>query len=153
MKTAIKLVAAVLVAIPLAGVAQQKLSCVTDISFNKEFLAKFPQAPAACNEVEVVKGQKWARFDAEVKKTEGNRMTVDFLGKQKEPITTMTFEYTPDATVTLENKKVKPASEAKEGDRIVVWVPEKRFGVAAKPGDSESEHFAVVSDEPAPKER
>jgi len=46
----------------------------------------------------------------------------------------------------VENKKVKPASDVKEGDKVVLWVPESRFGLYAQPGAAESKHFALVSD-------
>ena len=93
-----------------------------------------------------MQGEKWVRFDAQVKQNKDNRMTVDFLNKNKEHTgKPMTFEYTPDATLTLENKKVKPASDVKEGDKVVLWVPESRFGLYAQPGAAESKHFALVS--------
>jgi hypothetical protein len=49
----------------------------------------------------------------------------------------------------LVNKKIKPASEVKEGDKVMVWVPESRFGVYAHPGAAESKQFAVVSGDSA----
>ena len=148
MKTTIKLAAIVLLGIPLTGVAQDqpKLNCVKDVSYGQEFLAKFPDAGSACQEVKVVQGQKWVRFDAQVKQNKDNRMTVDFLNTQHEHTgNPMTFEYTPDATLTLENKHVKAASDVKAGDKVMVWVPESRFGIYAQPGAAESKQFAVVS--------
>ena len=148
MKTKVKLAAAVLIGIPLTGVAQDqpKLNCVKDISYSQEFLAKYPDAGSACQEVKLVQGQKWVRFDAQVKQNKDNRLTVDFLNKQQEHTgNPMTFSYTPDATLTLENKHVKAASDVKEGDKVMVWVPESRFGIYAQPGAAESKQFAVVS--------
>jgi hypothetical protein len=148
MRTTVKLAAALLIGIPLTGAAQgqPKLNCVTDVKYGQEFLAKFPDAGSACQEVKVVQGEKWVRFDAQVKNNKDNRMTVDFLNqKQEHSGKPMTFEYTPDATLTLENKKVKPASEVKGGDKVVLWVPESRFGVYAQPGAAESKQFKVVS--------
>lgn len=51
-----------------------------------------------------------------------------------------------DATVTLTDQQVKPASALKEGDKIVFWVPESRFGFYAKSGAAESQQFKVVSE-------
>ena len=150
MKTAVTLAATLLVGVSLTGVAQAqpKLSCVKDVTYGPEFLAKFPDAGSACQEVKVVKGEKWIRFNAEVKQNKNNRLTVDFLNKEQSHTgKPMTFEFTPDATLTLENHKVKPASDVKEGDKVMVWVPESRFGLYAKPGAAESEHFALVSDD------
>jgi len=153
MRSTAKLTAMVLLAVPLTGVAQQQLSCVKDIVYSPEFVAKYPRAGAACNEVIVSKGEKWARFNAEVKNRQGYHLTVDFIDDQERPVANMTFEVTPDATVTLRDEhQVKPAAKLQKGEKIVVWVPEKRFGFYAEPGASESKHFAVLSDDSAKKE-
>ena len=146
MKTRVKLATAILVGIPLTVVAQEQLNCVKDIKYGQEFLAKFPDAGSACQEAKVVKGQKWVRFDAQVKHNKDNHMTVDFLNTKGDHTgKPMTFVYTPDATLTLENKDVKAASAVKEGDKVMIWVPESRFGLYPQPGAAESKHFALVS--------
>ena len=148
MRTTVKLATTVLIGISLTGVAQgqPKLNCVKDVKYGQAFLAKFPDAGSACQEVKVVQGEKWVRFNAQVKQNQNNRLTVDLLNQSHEHTgNPLTFEYTPDATLTLVNKKIKPASEVKEGDKVMVWVPESRFGVYAHPGAAESKQFAVVS--------
>ena len=148
MKATVKLATAILIGIPLTGLAQgqPKLNCVKDIKYGQEFLAKFPDAGSACQEVKVVQGEKWVRFDAQVKHNKDNHMTVDLLDTRHEHTgNPMTFVYTPDATLTLENKTVKAASAVEEGDKVMVWVPESRFGVYAQPGAAESKQFKVVS--------
>src|SRR6516164_6991977 len=137
MRTTVKLATTVLIGISLTGVAQgqPKLNCVKDVKYGQAFLAKFPDAGSACQEVKVLQGEKWVRFNAQVKQNENNRITVDFLNtEQKHTGNPMTFEYTPDATLTLKNKNVKAASAVKKGDTVMVWVPESRFGLYAKPG-------------------
>jgi hypothetical protein len=147
MKTSVKLATAILAGIPLIAVAQEQLNCTKDIRYGTEFLAKFPDAGSACQEARVVNGQKWVRFDAQVKHNKDNHMTVDFLNTKGDHTSKpMTFIYTPDATLTLANKDVKAASAVKEGDKVVIWVPESRFGLYAQPGAAESKHFALVSD-------
>jgi hypothetical protein len=149
MKATVKLAAAVLVGVPLLGVvqAQPKLSCVKDVHYGKEFLAKFPDAGSACQEVQVVHGEKWARFDAEVKSNKDYHLTVDFLNTAGHHTgAPMIFAYTPDANLTLENKDVKAATKVEKGDKVVLWVPESRFGLYAQPGAAESKQFKVVSD-------
>ena len=150
MKSTVKLAVAVLVGISLTGVAQgqPKLNCTRDVRYGQEFLAKFPDAGSACQEVKVIQGEKWVRFDARVKDNKDNRMAVDFLNQKGDPTgRPMTFVYTPDATLTLEkNKVVKAAAEVKKGERVMVWVPESRFGLYAEPGSAESKQFKVVSD-------
>jgi len=148
MRTTVKLATTVLIGISLTGVAQgqPKLNCVKDVKYGQAFLAKFPDAGSACQEVKVVQGEKWVRFDAQVKQNQNNRLTVDLLNQRHQHTgNPLTFEYTPDATLTLENKNVKAASAVKKGDKVMVWVPESRFGIYAQPGDVESKQFKVVS--------
>ena len=148
MRTTVKLATTVLIGISLTGVAQgqPKLNCVKDVKYGQAFLAKFPDAGSACQEVKVVQGEKWVRFNAQVKQNQNNRLTVDLLNQSHEHTgNPLTFEYTPDATLTLENKNVKAASAEKKGDKVMVWVPESRFGIYAQPGDVESKQFKVVS--------
>ena len=148
MRTTVKLATTVLIGISLTGVAQgqPKLNCVKDVKYGQAFLAKFPDAGSACQEVKVVQGEKWVRFNAQVKQNQNNRLTVDLLNQSHEHTgNPLTFEYTPDATLTLENKNVKAASAVKKGDKVMVWVPESRFGFYAQPGDVESKQFKVVS--------
>jgi hypothetical protein len=146
MKPTVKLAIAALAAIPLVNVAHaQRLSCAKDITYSQEFLAKYPDAGAACQEVKIANGEKWARFNAEVKYNKDARITVDLLNTAGrhwgDPLT---FTYTPDATLTLENKKVKAASAIEKGDKVVVWIPERRFGLSAQPGAAESQQFKLV---------
>ena len=148
MRTTVKLAATVLIGISLTAVAQgqPKLNCTKDVKFGQAFLAKFPDAGSACQEVKVVGGEKWVRFDAQVKQNQNNRLTVDLLNTSNEHTgNPLTFEYTPDATLTLENKQVKAASAVKKGNKVMVWVPESRFGLYAQPGDVESKQFKVIS--------
>ena len=148
MRTTVKLATTVLIGISLTGVAQgqPKLNCVKDVKYGQAFLAKFPDAGSACQEVKVVQGEKWVRFNAQVKQNQNNRLTVDLLNQSHEHTgNPLTFEYTPDATLTLENKNVKAATAVKKGDKVMVWVPESRFGIYAQPGDVESKQFKVVS--------
>ena len=147
MRTIATLALAVLIGIPFIALAdddQPKLSCTTDMTYSKEFLAKFPKAPAACNGVTEMKGEHWALFNAEVKKKEGNHLTVTFMDKQEQPVSTMTFSFDPEAQVVTEDDEPKLASKLDEGDKIKVWMPESRIGLYAKPGASDSKHFALV---------
>jgi hypothetical protein len=142
------LVIALLIGIPQSGLADEKepkLSCTTDITYSKDFLAKFPKAPVACNGVKEMKGEHWALFTAEVKKVQGDHLTVTFTDKQEKPVSTMTFSFDPEAQVTTEDDQPKLASKLDEGEKIKVWMPESRIGLYAKPGASESKHFALVS--------
>jgi hypothetical protein len=148
-KTILKLALALFVGLPVVVLAQDqpKLNCVKDVKYSQEFLAKFPDAGASCQDVKLMQGEKWVRFDAVVRSNKDSRMTVNVLNTQGNPTgNPLTFTYTPDATLTLKKKSVvRPAYSIKKGDKVLVWVPESRFGVYAEPGASESKHFTLVT--------
>jgi hypothetical protein len=155
MKLQMQLAVAVLIGMPLAGLAQtqpQQLSCIKDITFSQEFLAKYPNAPAACQEVIEANGQKWARFNAQTEKVKNGQATFAFSDPYGNSITHLTFAFTPDAQVNVEGQPIM-ASSLKKGDEVTFWVPENRFGFYAQPGATENKHFALVSSEPAGKKR
>jgi hypothetical protein len=143
--TALALV--MLVGTPLGAMAddQPKLSCVKDITFSQEFLAKYPHAGDLCREVVMKDGMKWARFDANVVEVNGDQVTVNFVDKYGQGGRTLTFVPSADARVTVDGKSEK-ASDLKRGDSLTFWVPESRMGFYAQPGTLNTGKFAVVSE-------
>ncbi len=138
----------ILAAIPLSSsAAEPKLNCTKDIAYSSEFLAKFPNASAACNEVVKANGQKWVRFNAVVKSREGNHLTVKFIDSHHNAVATMTFSFDPVARVTLEDHQQKAASQLEEGDKLLIWMPESSVGLYGKPDPTQPKHFALVSDD------
>jgi hypothetical protein len=153
MKSLAKIFAAVLVAaVPLVGFGddeskdQPKLSCIKDITFSPEFLAKYPAAGAACREVVMKNGEKWARFDANVVKVKGNEVTADFIDNYGQTISTLTFVASADARVIEDGKQVK-FSSLEPGHKLTFYVPESRVGFYAAPGSAQgTTKLAVVSE-------
>jgi hypothetical protein len=127
---------------PLAAFAQG--SCIKDITYSQEFLAKYPRAPAACRQVIEANGQKWARFEAKTSAVENGQATFDFIDQSGMSVANLTFAFTPDATVEVGGRPMM-ASALKEGDMVTFWIPEKRFGFYAQPGALENNKFRLVS--------
>jgi hypothetical protein len=151
MKLPMQLAVAILIGMPLCGLAQsqtQHLSCIKDITFSQEFLAKYPDAPAACQEVVEANGQKWARFNGTTEKVKSGQATFKFSDPYGNAITHLTFAFTPDAQVNVDGQP-KLASSLKKGDEVTFWVPENRFSFYAQPGATENKHFRLVSSESA----
>lgn len=144
MNTEVKLAIAVLVLMPLIGVAedQPKLSCVKDITYSKEFLARYPKAGAACREVVMKNGEKWARFDADVVKVQGNAVTATFKGAADESLDSLTITAASDMHVSVDGQDTK-LSSLQPGDKLSFWVPESRMAFYATPGGAESSRLAV----------
>jgi hypothetical protein len=128
----------------------QPLSCIGDITYSREFLAKYPDAPAACQEAFEANGQKWVRFNAKVESAKDGQATVDLLNTHGNPLGVLTFAFTPDAQVVVNGRPVM-ASSLKGGEEVVMWMPEKQFGFYAEPGEPESQKFRLVSTDTSEK--
>lgn len=131
---------------------QSSDSCISNIVFSQEFLARYPRAGGACREVKMEKGMKWARFDANVAQVRGNRVTADFVDRFDNSVGTITFDAASDARVDVDGRPTR-FSSLQRGDRLSFWMPEDRVGFYAQPGASETTKLAVVSTEPAPARR
>ncbi len=164
---AARLTIAALIAIPIGVLAQSQTpqsqstqgqsrleegqtsrSCISNITFSQEFLARYPKAGGACREVKVENGQKWARFDADVVRVRGYRVTVNFVDRYNRDLSTITFDAARDARAMVNGREMR-FSSLKPGDKLSFWVPEDRMGFYAKPGASQTTKLAVVSTAPA----
>jgi hypothetical protein len=108
-----------------------KVNC-SDFKFSQAFLAKFPKAPAACQEGRIYKGHKYAKFNAKVYLNSPDRTTVQFMNVSGDPIETISFKPAPGATLTFNGVKTK-YSDLKPGDPLTLWIPESRMTVSATP--------------------
>ena len=150
MKPSTALLVALFALAPLVGLADEptKLSCINDVTFSQEFLAKYPKAGAACREVVVKNGQKWARFSAHVVKVSGNEVTAELIDDFGNAVGTLTVNAAPDVPIDMEGKPTK-FSQLRQGDKLSFWVPESRFGVYAAPGALNTGQFKVVNNGPS----
>lgn len=159
---AAKLSVVALIAVPIGAIAQapstqeqSKLaegqtseSCISNITFSHEFLSRYPRAGGACREVKVENGEKWARFDANVARVRGNRVTADFVDRFGRHLGRITFDAARDARVDVNGRPMR-FSSLRPGDELSFWMPESRVGFYAEPGASQTTKLAVVSTAPA----
>jgi len=164
---AAKLTVAALIAMPIGALAQNQSpqpqamqaqprleegqtssSCIKKFTFSQEFLSRYPNAGAACREVKVQNGEKWARFDANVTRVRRNRVTANFVDNFDHKLAAITFDATRDARIEV-NGQSRRFSALRPGDRLTFWMPESRVGFYAAPGTSESDELTVVSNTPA----
>jgi len=157
MSTGKKFATIVLLALPLACLAdteadtqgeQPKLSCIKDFTFSHEFLARHPNAGAACREVAMKGGVKWVRFEAEITKVANHQVTANFIDSYNNSVATVTFQASPDARLEV-NGTQTPYGKLKPGDQLTVWMPENKVGYYAEPGKLDNERLTLVSDDSA----
>jgi hypothetical protein len=118
-----------------------QVSC-TDFRFSSAFLAKFPKAPEACQDGRVYKGKRYAKFEAKVYISDPAFMTVQMLNGAGDTVTTFSFKPGPNQHV-LSNGKEKVFHDLQVGEKITIWVSEKRLEAFAMPG-STHDHWTVL---------
>jgi len=113
---------------PAPTVKAPKESC-SNIEWNPAFLQDYPTAPAACREVIMKDGVKYATFNGSVSKVGRNFVQVQVSDVADNPISTIAFQIGTGGKVTLGNQ-VEPVENLKVGDHLTFWVREGRFGVS-----------------------
>lgn len=118
-----------------------KIAC-SEVKYSSEFLAKYPDAPAACVEAVEKGGKRYAKFKARVYLNSKDRTTVELLNTRGDHLSTFSFKPAADAGVDVDGKKV-PFHELKKGEKISFWVSEDRLTAADQPGDT-AESWSVL---------
>jgi len=121
------------VALCLIGVAYAAPSPVpsndcASIVWNPAFLKELPKAAAACRDVTVKDGVKFAQFKGSVAKMGTHYVQVAVSDVANNPISMIAFEIGDGGRVTLNDKEEKVA-DLKVGDQLTFWVHEGEFGV------------------------
>lgn len=120
---------------PITQAADAKGPTCNDITYDAEFLAAYPRAAAACQEVVQAGGKRAVRFSATVAKVKKDHVQLVFLntmGKPIEPKQTLTLLPQSGQTLRVNGKDVSYDKLAK-GDKVDFWIPEKTLGVISNP--------------------
>jgi len=138
------------VALPLmistafAAIDPDKLPQVpcSDLKWGKAFLAKYPKAPGACQDARMYKGQRYAKFVAKVYISSPQFMTVELLDSSGATVTTFSFKPAAGQGVHV-NGKLEKFSDMSVGEKLTIWVSEKRLTAMELPG-STAHSWAVL---------
>jgi hypothetical protein len=114
----------------------------SDLKFGAAFLAKYPQAPGACQQGVVFKGQRYAKFVAQVYISSPQFMTVQLLNAAGATVTTFSFKPAPGQGVHV-NGSLRKFSDMSVGEKLTLWVSEKRLQAMELPG-STANSWAVL---------
>jgi hypothetical protein len=118
-----------------------QIAC-TEVKYSSEFLAKYPQAPAACLEARDIDGKRYAKFNARVFLNSADRTTVELLNVKGDRLSTFSFKPAPEAGVTINGKKTK-FTDLKKGETISFWVSGDRLTASELPGATD-DSWAVL---------
>lgn len=114
----------------------------SDVKWGAAFLAKYPQAPGACQDARVYKGQTYAKFVAQIYISSPQFMTVQLLNSAGATVTTFSFKPGPNQGVHVDGK-LRPFHDMAVGEKITIWVSEKRLTAMELPG-STANRWAVL---------
>ncbi len=113
-----------------------KVSC-SELTFSQAFLAKYPKAPAACQEARIYKGKKYAKFNGKVYLKDESSMSVQVFNASGDPLDTISFKPSTAATVIVNGERAK-LTDLKKGDPLTFWIAETRFSFYTAPGKGAS---------------
>ena len=111
-----------------------QVSC-NDVKYSAAFLAKWPKAPAACQDARVYKGVTYAKFQAKVYISSPEFMTFNFLNAAGDTITTASMKPGPNDGVHM-NGRLEKFHDMTVGEVITFWVSEKRMDAQEMPGST-----------------
>lgn len=113
----------------MAPMTEAAAETCAGITWNPQFLADYPKAPAACREVTVKDGMKYAKFEGAVAKVDAGFVEVSIFNVADTPIGTVGFQVGVGGKVTMDGKEARVMA-LKVGDHVTFWVREGQFGVS-----------------------
>lgn len=123
--------------------SEDRSSC-RDVNWNQALLTRYPWALDSCQEVVMVDGEKWARFEAKFQRMNRNgTFDVDFLNRQGRSLGVVSLKPGTNQTVLLDNREYA-FSELRQNQKLNFYVPEGTFGFAVEPGAASNEMVEVV---------
>ncbi len=101
----------------------------SNIQWSAAFLKDYPQAPAACRDVIIKDGVKYARIVGVVSEVGADYVQVAISDVADIPISVIAFQTGVGGMVTI-NDKPERVKDLKVNDRLTFWVREGQFGIS-----------------------
>jgi hypothetical protein len=132
----------------LASSSAQTASC-SDVAWANDLLALYPRIAEGCQEVVVVDGVKWARFDADFVRSDGRSgtVTLNFKNREDRPMGDLILRPKSEQSVFIDGRSVR-ISQLRRGQQLNLYVPEGMFAAGVEPG-APIEQLAQIVREPA----
>lgn len=109
-----------------------KAECA-DVIWNTDLVQKYPRISTGCQEVVMVNGEKWARFEVNfVRNNNDGSFTSEFTTTSGRSLGNVTLMPAPDQRVTLDGRKYQ-FTELKPQQPLNLYIPEGVFGMAVEP--------------------
>jgi hypothetical protein len=102
-----------------------KVEC-SSLRFSKEFLDKYPKAPAACLEARVYKGKTYMKVKGKVYGVDKPALTMAFMDAYGNALGTVLVR-DPKSLRVIINGKEKDVAHLRKDEQLTFWVPESMF--------------------------
>jgi hypothetical protein len=102
-----------------------KVEC-SSLRFSKEFLDKYPKAPAACLEARVYKGQTYMKVKGKVYVVDKPTVTMAFMDSHGNALGTVPVR-DPKSLRVIINGQEKDVAHLRKDEELTFWVPESMF--------------------------
>jgi hypothetical protein len=102
-----------------------RIEC-SSLRYSKDFLQKYPKAPAACLEARVYKGETYMKVKAKVYVREEPMLSVDLMDSYGNTLGTVLVRKPKSLRVLINGKEVD-ASDLHHDEAVTVWVPQSMF--------------------------
>ena len=119
------------------------ISC-DDVNWNRDMLSKHSSLIDACQEVTVVDGGNWARFDAKFVRIEPNGNVIfSVRDKNDRAVEEVALDPVPGQLAYIDGRATA-FSSLRDTDSISLYVPEGQYGFATRPGAPREQLATVV---------
>lgn len=102
-----------------------KVEC-SSLRFSKEFLDKYPKAPAACLEARVYKGKTYMKVKGKVYVVDKPTVTIAFMNAYGNTLGTVAVK-NPKSLRVIINGEEKDVADLRQNEELTFWVPESMF--------------------------
>ena len=102
-----------------------KVEC-SSLRFSKEFLDKYPKAPAACLEARVYKGKTYMKVKGKVYTVDKPQLTISLMDAYGNTLGTVPVR-NPKSLRVIINGEEKDVAHLRQDEELTFWVPESMF--------------------------
>jgi hypothetical protein len=121
----------------------QAASCAA-VDWNKDLLAQYPRLAEGCQEVVISAGKKWARFSADLVRTNRDgSVTLEFKDRRDRAMEQLTLMPAAQQRVSMDGHDYR-FSELPRGQQLNLYVPEGMYAVSLLPGAAPEQLAQIV---------
>lgn len=120
-----------------------------DVNWNEQMVKQHPGLIDACQEVILVDGKTWARFDAKFVRVNSDGSVIFSVRDKRDRSKEEVILQPAAGQVAYLDDRPTPFARLRSTDKISLYVPEGRYGFATQPGVAQEQLAQVIDSKPA----